>query len=283
MQPVVTVSERDAADVRALAEAVAAADGVDPLNEEARLNLVRTPSSAKHWLIRDGDALVAYAQWIPDHGTAQLLVHPELRRKGFGTRLSLAVSATSPYAKFWAFGDLASTSRFAAHLGLTPVRGLLRMGRPLRDAGAPRFRSFTDADAAGLLAVNAAAFAEHPEQGRFSMADLDARRSTDWFDPEGLLVAEDDSGIVGFHWTKIDPAEPGVGEVYVIGVHPRAAGRGLGRELLDAGLAHLRAEGCNHVILYVDEDNTKAVNLYRRSGFDTERTDRLYGPKVSTG
>jgi mycothiol synthase len=125
-------------------------------------------------------------------------------------------------------------------------------------------------DEAEWLRVNRAAFATHPEQGRWSAADLAARLQEKWFDPDGLLVAEDESGLLGFHWTKV---ENGIGEVYVLGVDPRAQGTGLGRTLTLAGLAHLAAHGIQQVDLYADESNVKAVKLYRSQGFDIVRTD----------
>ncbi len=282
MQPLVSLPAETVQAVRDLVRIVAETDGVPPLNEEGLLSLNNPNTPARHWLAHHGETLAGYAQWNPEFGTAQIFVHPDYRRQRYGSRLCLSVSATSPHAKFWAFGDLPAARLAAVHLGLSPVRGLLRMGRDLTDADAdaPTFRTFTEADVSGFLAVNSAAFADHPEQGRFSLADLDARRAEDWFDPAGLLLSDDDTGVVGFHWTKIAPDQPQAGEVYVIGVHPRAAGRGLGRALLDAGLAHLRSRGCNRVFLYVDEDNEAAVNLYLRSGFDIEHTDRLYGPRV---
>ena len=77
-------------------------------------------------------------------------------------------------------------------------------------------------DADELLRVNAAAFASHPEQGAMSAEDLAVRMAEPWFDPDGLLVAEDPDGggLLGFHWTKV--AQPTVGEVYVGGVSPAA-------------------------------------------------------------
>ena len=94
--------------------------------------------------------------------------------------------------------------------------------------------------------------------------------------PAGLILAEDASGVVGFHWTKRHDAT--TGEVYVLGVDPEASGRGIGKALLWAGLHHLRDIGCHEVELFVDADNEPAVELYERAGFAIVRTDVLYRP-----
>lgn len=279
------LSPAERATVVALADACAAADSTPPLNEEALLALGRDETA--HWLVADG--AVGYAQWHPAHRTAQLCVHPAHRRRGVGRALLDAVRAAEPDARVWAFGDLPAARALAAAAGLVPARGLLRMARPLAEAAGPAapdgltLRPFTDADADAFLATNAAAFADHPEQGAFAASDLAARRGEPWFDPAGLLLAVDAEGVAGFHWTKVHGPRtdgPGLlGEVYVLGVHPRAAGRGLGGVLLDAGLAHLTRVGCTRVLLYVDDANAAAVRLYTREGFGVEHTDRLYGPR----
>ncbi len=123
------------------------------------------------------------------------------------------------------------------------------------------------------LAANAAAFAEHPEQGRMTLADLRARESEPWFDPGGLLLAERDGTLVGFVWTKL--VGP-VGEIYAVGVVPRAQGAGLGRALTLAGLDHLRRHGAHRAELFTDADNAPAVHLYETIGFVVDRTDTQY-------
>ena len=66
------------------------------------------------------------------------------------------------------------------------------------------------------------------------LSELAERRSEPWFDPAGLFLAFGDAAsdqagrLLGFHWTKVHPDQPGLGEVYVVGVDPSAQGRGLG-------------------------------------------------------
>lgn len=279
-----TTTELDAAArdaVLALDAAAEAADGRAPLNEEARLLLGRP--GALH-VMAFGAApnpvargpLLGYAQWQPDAVTGQLVVHPEHRRLGVGTLLLAAL----PERVVWAFGDLPAAQGFAAASGLRTVRELLVMARalPAHLGGelpdGVRVTGYSDDARDAFLRVNSLAFAHHPEQGSFGVDDLAARRAEAWWDPEGLLLAWDDEGLAGFHWTKVHGG--GRGEVYVIGVHPRMAGRRLGAGLLQVGLDRLAAQGCTEVFLYVDGDNTRARELYTRAGFTVALRDVLY-------
>lgn len=278
--------------MRALAARTAASDGTEPLNEEAHFAL--RDDSARHLLSRDGDALVGYLQWQPGYGTAQLVVDPAHRRRGVARGLvaqletalrdagsSLPTSPSTGAGRWgtWAFGDLPAAQGFAAALGWTHARGLLVMERDLAGVTPPRLadgftvRGYRASDEADFLAVNAAAFAHHPEQGALDATGLAARAAEPWFDPDGLLLGVDAEGLAGFHWTKLVGA---VGEVYVLGVAPRAQGRGYGRVLLQAGLAHLEAAGADHVVLYVDMAEAVAVRMYESAGFHVTHRDVLY-------
>ncbi len=95
-----------------------------------------------------------------------------------------------------------------------------------------------------------------------------------WFDPAGLLVADSGDGLLGFHWTK--QHSDVVGEVYVVAVDPAAQGRGLGKALTAAGLAHLASLGVRRIILYVESDNTAAIATYAGLAFAHASTHVQY-------
>ncbi len=274
------------ADVLALASAAGDTDGADPLDEHVLLRLRDPDAPAVHLIARaDDGTLTGYAHLDttdPVGGIGvELVVHPAYRRRGTGRALARGVlaSATGPL-RAWAHGDHPSAAALAVDLGFTRARVLWQLRRPLAaPLGEPRLpdgvalRAFRPgADDAAWLALNARAFAEHPEQGRWTSDDLRVRLAEPWFDPAGFLLAEETATgrLLGFHWTKVHerPGSARIGEVYVLGVEPTAHGGGLGRALTTAGLAHLRDKrGLDRVMLYVDDSNTGAVALYERLGF----------------
>jgi mycothiol synthase len=277
----------DVPDVLALLHAATAADGVRPLSEEAELRLQHGAPGGHDVVVRSSDgALAGYAR--VDDGSAELVVHPQCRRQGNGAALLdrvLDLAGDRPLS-IWAHGDLPGSAELLAPRGFSRARVLLQMRRDLAGIDADPRPSLPDdvtvrpfrpgRDEAAWLAVNARAFAAHPEQGRMTAEDLRLRQEEPWFDADGFLLAwrgvPDDGGdLLGFHWTKVHPAgdagPEAVGEVYVLGVDPDAQGLRLGRALTDLGLAHLRNRGLGQVLLYVEEDNAPAVRLYEGRGF----------------
>ncbi|MGC4894918.1 mycothiol synthase [Micromonospora sp. DT31] len=273
-------------DVLALALTAGDTDGADPFDEHVLLRLRDPQASATHLTARTGDGrLIGYAHLdttAPAEGIGvELVVHPAHRRRGSGRALARAVvaTATGPL-RAWAHGDHPSAAALAVDLGFSRARVLWQLRRPLTAAipepvlpDGVRLRAFRPgADDESWLAVNNAAFAQHPEQGRWTLDDLRVRIAEPWFDPAGFLLAVDagTGRLLGFHWTKVHerPGSAPMGEVYVLGVDPSAHRGGLGRALTAAGLAHLRdGRGLDRVMLYVDESNSGAVALYERLGF----------------
>lgn len=275
------------AAVGRLADRAEAVDGAAPLNEAALLHLRHPRADVHHLLAYLDERLVGYAQLEhgPEASTAQLVVDPAHRRRGVGTQLAEQLLGEAPTAvRAWSAGASTAAAALAARVGLQVGRELSIMRRDLEtDWPAPvvpadvRIRSFqVGQDEPDWLAVNARAFAHHPEQGAITATDLAQRMAEPWFDPAGLLLAVDpaDDRLLGFHWTKRQSES--LGEIYVLGVDPGGHRRGLGAVLSVAGLRHLRGQGLADAMLYVDESNAAAVKLYERLGFSVWSTDVSY-------
>ncbi|MEU5087511.1 mycothiol synthase [Streptomyces sp. NPDC021356] len=285
----------DQADtVFALLAAAARDDGQQAVSEQGRLQLRGgAREGVSHLLLRVDGELVGYAQLEDtdpvEAPAAELVVHPAHRGHGHGRALGSALLAASgKRLRVWAHGGHSAARHLAQVLGLTLFRELRQMRRPLTDFELPEpvlpqgvtVRAFVPGqDDAAWLAVNAEAFAHHPEQGSLTQRDLDARKAEPWFDPSGFFLAEREGRLAGFHWTKVH-AEEGLGEVYVLGVRPGAQGGGLGKALTVTGLRHLAERGLPTAMLYVDADNKAAVSVYERLGFTTYETDLMYRTEV---
>ena len=192
------LSAAEAGQVLGLADAAAAADGVGPLSEQVRLYLeYGGDHAAKDLLLRHGETLAGYSHLGgPDPAgqrSGELVIHPAHRRRGLGLALArAAVAAAGPLpVRIWAHGDLPAAAALAAAAGFTRVRSLLQMRRslaePLPEPRLPdgiTLRNFVPGrDEDEWLAVNAAAFADHPEQGGWTRDELEHREAQPWFDP----------------------------------------------------------------------------------------------------
>lgn len=258
-------------DVVGIARAAEAADGVAPLDEATLLALRHRASDVAVWGDERGVGLLVGSE-------LSLVVLPSERGAGLGARLLDAAPLPDRSVTAWSHGDHPAAAALAASRGWERARELWVMRRPATGLppvpAAPEdvvVRGYRPGDEAELLRVNAAAFAHHPEQGSLDLEGLRERMAEPWFDPEGVIEAWAGNRLLGFHWTKRHSAE--LGEVYVVGIDPAAQGRGLGRLLTAAGLAHLAEAGVAEIHLYVESDNTAAVALYAGLGFTHAAAD----------
>lgn len=180
---------------------------------------------------------------------------------------SAIASARTSHASVWVDEPPEGLDPALADLALAPAREVLRLERPLPlpddwRAGVAT-RSFVPGrDEADWVATNNAAFADHREQGGWTVERVVEIEDEPWFDPDGFRIHDRDGRMAGFCWTKVhDDIEPPGGEIFVIAVHPDFHGLGLGRAMTVAGLEHLQATGLRRALLYVDADNTAARGL----------------------
>lgn len=241
-------------------------DGVEAFGEASHRD-VREDRPARYMAMYE-DRLIALA--CMGREGSELAVHPDHRNQGLGRHLIEHVSQTVSPMRLWSHGNLPAAQALAASTRLAPVRELRQLSTLLQDAGRPEarddvsLRPYTDRDAEDLVAVNARAFAHHPEQGAMTADDIPASGGE-----ITLALAGDD--MVGFYWLKRDPAE-----LYVLGIDPEWQGRGLGGWLTRHCLADLREGGASTAMLYVEGDNEAALATYARAGFDVARRDIQY-------
>jgi mycothiol synthase len=232
------------AEVLTLTQAAGDADGAYPLSEHVVLHLrMGGDAPAVHLFARVNGSLVGYAHVdttdAVEGASAELAVHPLHRRHGTGRALvkaamKVADEPADGRLRLWAHGGLAEASLMAEHLGFQRGRVLLQMRRslldPIQEAEPPAgvtVRTFEPGvDDEAWLAVNARAFADHPEQGAWTLHDLHQRMSEDWFDPAGFFLAERDHVLVGFHWTKVHGQQPAASPDAHPHEHPHEAGHG---------------------------------------------------------
>ena len=129
-------------------------------------------------------------------------------------------------------------------------------------------RTWSDAFAQGLSPDDASI---ELEEGRSEAYFREALRE------KAILVAEQDGALLGYvQFGDVDIPEleprPGDQAVQRLYIETSQQGRGLGRRLLEAALAHPRLAKARRIFVQVWEENERAVRLYESLGFQTVGT-----------
>ncbi len=273
-----------------LFQRIAATDGHWPLGEQKYLALHQGGSEAAHRLVATAEGRpIAYLHLAPNQEPSgwgmELAIDPEFRTddvlRGLITFAQDVVRAAGGgRLTLWLYNQ--EPPAVLVDAGFVIDRELHQLRRPLpvpeRAQFPPEFvvRGFRPGvDDDQWLEVNNLAFAGHPENGNWTPDLFVARRSVDWFDPEGLRTVWAGDRMAAFNWTKMHA--DGTGEIYVIAVHPDFQGRGLGRAVALDGLAYLHdVRAALEASLYVDSSNERGLALYTSLGFTRDHTDRAF-------
>jgi mycothiol synthase len=223
-------------------------------------------------------------------------IHPEHRRKGLATKLlGYAIRRASELGAKAAHVNILEDNEIAksvlSKLGFESVRRDLELRL---DIDKVRWQDI-DQDALGC---------RHLQPGEEDKLTLIQNRAFvgDWGynpntvetityylnlsnrSPEDVVLACDGDKIIGYCWTGITGGEKEAssdrkGRIYMIGTDPDYRGKGVGRRVLLAGLAHLRNRGIQVAELTVDSENKVAYALYQSIGFKVW-TSSLWYEKV---
>jgi len=202
----------DVRAVRELADAVEEASGVAPFGEVTWDGLAGRGLLGDSGLIvrgssEDARAYAHVAHHQPEEWIVELAAAPEaagVEPLLLARAIAVVADAGGGHVTLWLHGpggeDLARDGGFVLE------RELLELRVPLPLADAPRWppgvtvRTFVvGRDDEAWLGVNNRAFAGHPEQGGWTLATLRQRQSSDWFDPDGFLLAFGDAVAPGRH------------------------------------------------------------------------------------
>ena len=298
MQHLNSLSKSQIDGVIALINAAAAQDGTPPISEHIILHLRHGgDKSDSHLIMEQENKVIAYAHIdatdLVAGPSVELVVHPDHRKSGLGKELlSKSKEICGTKMRLWAHGDLSAAQKLADENGFERIRTVIQMRKSLADLSTNQ-HSFTirtflpGLDNEEWLALNNKVFENHPEQGAWSLKDLQTRLAESWFDPAGFFVATQNNKLIGFTWTKIhgghshkhdDQTEQHdhdpIGEIYITAV--ATSGTGLGKVLTQTALAYLKANGLITAMLYVDSDNEVALSLYKSLGFAQSSQDVMY-------
>lgn len=304
VQVVTQLGPAPLSDLAALLDRSEAADGHPALADPQRMAAAHPDlggTGNRAVLAYDGAVLVGAAILSPaphDTTAVHLATDPDHRQGGRArdALITAALDASAGPIHLWIMGATDADDAALAERGFQPERDLLQMRVPLplpaetvasvRPVTTRAFIPGQDDEA--WLSINNAAFAGHPEQGGWTLAQLHERLQAPWVDLEGFRVAPtpEGNGLIGSCWTKVHRQHrPVLGEIYVVSVDPARHGEGWGRALTVDGLAWMTNQGVPVGMLYTDASNTTAVGLYRSLGFTTHHLDRSYihGAREHTG
>lgn len=184
-------------------------------------------------------------------------------------------------------------ARFLSNLGFKPVRRFYEMSLDFRgielEAIVKRglvYRSLK-AGEEGLLALIenrcfSGTWGFNPETDEYIAWELGVRGGC----YDDVILALSGERVIGYCWTQVEcGCEPATGRrrgrICMLGVEPDYRGRGIGREVIKAGLWHLKDKGRDIVDITVDSQNAPAVNLYYSLGFQTQAVTVWYEKAVA--
>lgn len=300
------MADADIAEVTDLLDAAARADGRRPLSDHLYLDLVGGGHDGFAGIVaREAghDHPVAYAQISKGNESLafELVLHPHHRYEMttigpelMDAALDVVRSEGGGVVNWWVYEPTSAHRALADEAGMEQGRTLYQMRRslPTERHATIETRAFVPGDDDETwLFVNNRAFADHSEQGGWTIDTFCQRQQEDWFDPDGFRIHERDGRMAGFCWTKVhrpdpdvhvgDEASAGLGEIYVIAVDPDFHGLGLGSEMTLAGLDHLAGKGITTGLLYVDAGNQGAVRMYEKLGFGVHSTNAAFVTRVA--
>ncbi len=220
------------------------------------------------------------------------LVHPEHRRKGLATRLfHYAMRRTAELGAKVAHvnvpQDNVAAQSLLSKLGFRSVRRFLELRLEISQAHLPDVEQsalpschLQHGEEDKLTEIQNRSFADTWGYNPNTREGIIYRLNLSHCPPEDVILTPDGDKPIAYCWTRIkeETTDRGTnkGHIYMLGVAPEYRGKGIGKQMLLAGLSYLKSKDIEVIELTVDSENIAACALYHSVGFWVWSTSLWY-------
>jgi len=243
----------------------------------------------------DGD-IVGCIDVTPELNIGQVVldywIRPEHRRRGLATRLlnysmHRAKELEAKVAHVNIAKDNVVTRRVLSRLDFNIVYRFLELRLDIADVhwsginqAALECRYLQRGEEDKLTQIQNRAFAGIAGYNPNTVEEITYRINRSKCSPEDVLLAYKGDKVIGYCWTGV-ACEGGAtskrkGQIFMLGVDPDYRGKGVGRKVLLAGLAHLKSKGLQVAELGTERENKIARALYKSIGFKVWKRTYCY-------
>jgi len=284
------------------------ANGLD--RSERSISKQRLAESLEHpsfhpeidlFVAEHGGSIIGYAAVFLEaaikRAILECMIHPLHRKKGIATKLIRrairhAEAAESKVVQISVPEINLPARNLASRLGFKFIRYFYELQLDLNNIRLPDFepsgyiiRRLEPDEADKLTLIQNRAFADSWGFNPNTPDEIAYRINLSSCSPENIMMAYLKNNPIGYCWTRImledNPAAGGMkGEIHMLGVDPAYRKKGIGRNVLLAGLADLKSKGVTIVELTADGEEPAALGLYESVGFEVCSRTEWYEKKL---
>jgi mycothiol synthase len=246
------------------------------------------------FLVETSGTVIGFMEVEAELGIGRVIidcwVHPEHRRKGLGRKLlnssfKRAGQLGAGFINISIREDNINGKNALEHLGFQYARRYLELKLDVTkinfsEIDSPPFgcRFLREGEEEILTQIQNRSFAGHWGYNPNDVATTLYYIGQSHRSKKDIVLACEEGEVTGYCWTEISGV--GQGRIHMIGSDPEYRGKGIGKRLLQAGIANLKSRGVTEICLTVDSENEAACSLYDTIGFKLQTSYLWFEKKV---
>tara|TARA_B100002003_G_C14110151_1_gene533943 strand:+ start:126 stop:1076 length:951 start_codon:yes stop_codon:yes gene_type:complete len=256
------------------------------------------------FLVEMAGKSVGYLDMAPELAIGRVIldcwVHPEYRKRGLATTLLAyalvrAKELGAKVAHVNVMEDDVAGGKILSRLGFSCVRRFLELRLEIAmvrwlNAGQSSImhQHLKRGDEEALVRIQNRSFGGTWGYNPNSVEEIIYKTNLSNHSPKDVVLTYDGDEVVGYCWAEITNQDETAedqrkGRVYMMGTDPDYRGKGVGKKVLLAGLAHLKNRGAAIAELTVDSQNKVASALYESIGFKIQASSLWYEKTIDQG